>query len=245
MPEETVELEELMDKQEDVVEDLKAAPIQLMSEFLKYSTYDYKAWSDFALSQLEEDELFNGNPTCDGLRRLVETYIGDIVSRKVHVHKAPQHNEDLATVSVEITVCPRSELWSGDCIIEESVADCGPYNTPDKTYARYQSAMAETRAEARAYRKLLRLKKTVAAEELAGECTMVNSASKIDNSQLTIIDMIAKRCDIDVPAFIKHCGYDDYNNLTHEVGAELIQRLNEVIQTKIKLDIPSYNPQWR
>src|SRR5689334_6604577 len=47
-------------------------------------------WHDYVMKQFMPDELFEGNPTVDGLRRVTEALIGKIVESVSHVITPPQ-----------------------------------------------------------------------------------------------------------------------------------------------------------
>jgi len=44
-----------------------------------------EGWYDFLIDNLYENELVQGNPTTDGLRRLTEKFYGEIVKSKSEV----------------------------------------------------------------------------------------------------------------------------------------------------------------
>ena len=44
--------------------------------------YGSEEWNDYVMSQFHSGELFDGNPTCAGLRRVVEELLGTIVSSR-------------------------------------------------------------------------------------------------------------------------------------------------------------------
>lgn len=125
-------------------------------------------WTEFVLSQFDEDELYKGRPTTDGLRRIVRKLLGPITrSVPVKVVPASAENEGRATVVWEIDI-----LWAYD---EDGldphtrtfgdVADVFHGNTKNG-YDNFAAATAGTRAEGRALRKALQLKKVLAAEEV-------------------------------------------------------------------------------
>lgn len=122
-------------------------------------------WQDYVLSHLADDELMNGNPTVDGLRRIAPIVLQLEVTGTAKVIQAPNKpNGMVATVEYSIRAASagptRPFLFITEC------ADASPDNC-DVPYSLHPSAMAATRAEGRALRKLLKLRKLTTAEEVA------------------------------------------------------------------------------
>lgn len=131
-------------------------------------------WSDYVMSLLIKEELVSGNPTTDGLRRLARQIFGAI-NFMTEVKQFPNiENERRATVVVTI-----SGQFGSIC----GAADVNSSNT-EAMFAVHPVAVAETRAEGRALRKLLGLRKVVAAEEMTGGTKQTTGDSmnpKVDN----------------------------------------------------------------
>ena len=143
-------------------------------------------WNEYVLSHFGPDELADGNPTVDGLRRVSGLLLGPIISGVAKVIQSPNPQNDNRCV-VEYTCT----IMCGESLLTQtSVADCYPGNC-DHRFAVYSSAIAETRAEGRSLRKLLKLRKVIAAEE-AGlvplEETGVNG--KITPTQMNFIETL-------------------------------------------------------
>ena len=221
-------------------------------------------WSDYVLSLLSDNDKFEGNPTCDGLRRIAEQLIGPITNKKTHIIQAPKDVDGIATVSVSITflVNDSQSLFNNrdvHSVSEDGSADCGIYNT-ESPYCSYQTATAETRAEARALRKILRLRKVVAAEEIAPKEVLEKQKTKVESSdieieeliseeQVNILDIMCQRCNVNVIDLINvgKTKYDSIEKVPSSVAFKLIKYLNE-IQQKIKekhKTIGEYNSAWR
>jgi len=118
---------------------------------------DSPEWTDFLLSELRDDEMYDGNPKADGLRRLVEEYMGRIVESTT---------EQIITHPNAVTILHKIKVLTGDGVTEvfSRCADAVYENTPFP-FNKHLSATAETKAEGRCYRKILRLN-APAAEEL-------------------------------------------------------------------------------
>jgi len=152
-------------------------------------------WTDHVLGLLSEDEKISGNPTTDGLRRIFEKALNCRVLASVSdVVQTPEpNNEKRATVVHSITYLlnegarDQSEL---NTVTINGAADVF-WGNCDKVYRNYPVAVAETRAEGRALRRALKLRKVVAAEEIAAEVDDhpdQNTVSKISNNQINFIE---------------------------------------------------------
>lgn len=180
-------------------------------------------WTDFILSQLRDDEKKDGYPVAAGLRRMVETYIGHIEkSTTVEVRMFG----DSIVVQHEIKVDNQlagTEYFSRN-------AEANNINTP-YPYNKYIVSVAESRAESRCLRAILRLN-VVTAEEIGAE--LLNKGDSFDftlepinDSQLSVINTLALRHDININELIKMIFGSKPKKLTRQHGAEIIEKLNE------------------
>ena len=229
------------------------------SEYLG-PAYGSEEWNDYAMSKFHKKELFDGNPTCAGLRRVAEELLGTIVvSRPSQVWPATDSDgPGRATVVFEVVI---DWMDSGQLRTFSDVADVWHGNTDD-LFCAHPVATASTRAEGRALRKALKVK-CLAAEELAKKdvASIVRQTVQkptdgewkeddpISTPQINFIDAKCKQLDIDVEAFI-NCGegaYDSIQEVSKETASKMLSLLNEY-QTKTK-DIPEgitgYNQNWR
>jgi len=136
-----------------------------MEEEFQLPPYGTKAWQDFIISELREDEIYKGNPLHTGLRRLTERYLGDIVSSgpiDVQVTNDINH-PGRATVIYEIEILWKigtPEYIGVDYIFEKrtfrAVAECWTGNAP-ATFSVHPAATAETKAASRAFKTALML----------------------------------------------------------------------------------------
>lgn len=225
--------------------------------------FNSENWSDYVKSKLTEEELQDGHPRCDGLRRLVNELIGPILSKKISNLKCPSLSDNTATVAitVECKVTNEDHPAYGHVIVEESVSDANERNNNHDTYISHMSAVAETRAEGRAYRKMLHLRNEVSAEEVSsGDVNFFgksNSAETITPTQIEGIDRVCQRLDINVLEFINMGGkiengqlvpkvYSSIDEVTKETATNILHRLNEISENKNKPDnVSSYDKGWR
>jgi hypothetical protein len=194
-------------------------------------------WTDYVLELLSEDEKIKGNPTTDGLRRIFEIAMNCVVTESTsEVCQAPDpNNGQRATVVHCLTY-----------VLKDAPAD-SPFNTItvngaadvywgncDKVFRNHPVAVAETRAEGRALRRALKLRKVVAAEELADEVEDIDghSVSKISVNQVNFIDVLCKRLNINVFKLLENLdiAFDNVYNIKHEEAVQLIRELNSYQQ---------------
>lgn len=207
-------------------------------------------WTDHVLEMLTDDEKIVGNPTTDGLRRIFETVLGcKIIQSTSDVVQSPcPDNEKRATVvhtlayllnntEIPVTISGAADVYWGNC---------------DKIYRNHPVAVAETRAEGRALRRALRLRKVVAAEELSANIDDhpdEHSVSKISVNQINFIDVIAQRLNINVVSLIKSLAIPESNvyNIDHEDAVKVIQQLTSYQQnmSNIPQDLTGYDNKWK
>ena len=156
-------------------------------------------WTDYVLSLLTDDEKIVGNPTTDGLRRIFETAMDCVmVDSTSEVCQTPDpNNGQRATVVHSVTYVLKNVPSDSpfNTITVNGAADVY-WGNCDKIFRNHPVAVAETRAEGRALRRALKLRKVVAAEELATEIEdNIDglTVGKISANQINFIDVIAKR----------------------------------------------------
>lgn len=214
-------------------------------------------WTDYVLSLLADDEKIMGNPTTDGLRRIFETVLNCVIidSSSSVVQSPSPENEKRATVVHSLcyvlndhTSDPKHELLSHRTV--SGAADVY-WGNCDKIYRNHPVAVAETRAEGRALRRGLKLRKVVAAEELTKDIEDHpdhDSVTKITNNQLNFIDVLAKRLNINVAKLLVKLAVQHENvyNISHEDAVNIIRSLTEYQQlNSASDDILGYESSWK
>ena len=210
-------------------------------------------WTDHVLSLLSEDEKIKGNPTTDGLRRIFEVALNCVMvdSTSSVVQSPSPDNEKRATVIHSIsyvlnnypdeisryrTVSGAADVYWGNC---------------DKVYRNHPVAVAETRAEGRALRRALRLRKVVAAEEIAENIEDHpdhDTVTKITNNQLNFMDVLAKRLNINLVKLLNKLDIQAENtyNIQYNDAVDVIKKLNEYQQqNNVSEDILGYESSWK
>ena len=171
-----------------------------MSENEKPS-FNSPEWNDYVLSLFTNEELVDGNPTVDGLRRVTELVLGKIVSTRVDIIQSPtMSNGYCCVLKYKIKIITEDE--EKNILSYEAAADCSASNC-DARFAVFATAVAETRAEGRVLRKALRLRKVIAAEEAAAvphEDSL--SDGKITPTQIKFIEVLCQRNDINIVKYL-------------------------------------------
>lgn len=162
---------------------------------------DYE-WHDYAMTHFHKDELIEGNPSVDGMRRVCELLIGEILETQTSVVGTPNEgNQYRASVVVSVVIDDGKNIKKFD-----GAADAFSGNA-EQEYARHALALAETRAEGRALKRALRLRKVVSAEEIVDsskiENVVVGGPNKIVDTQVNFVDLLAKNGNINVEKLVK------------------------------------------
>ena len=145
--------------------------------------YEGVSSSEEIMALFAEDELFKGEyPKADGLRRIANLVIGPIVDESSKTECIAWG--DSFGIKCDFSVsfeCRNSNFGTQGSIVKFSdSSDCIPdINCIDPMFSKYPTAMSATRAEARVFRKALRLK-TVAAEEMDVEHDSYQKASLVN-----------------------------------------------------------------
>jgi len=213
-------------------------------------------WTDYVLGLLSEDEKINGNPTTDGLRRIFETALNcRVLSSTSKVVQSPDpNNEKRATVVHSISFYLKDTGVDEPGLNTVSVDGAADvyWGNCDKVYRNHPVAVAETRAEGRALRRALRLRKVVAAEELAKDIEDNpdhNNVSKISNNQINFIDVMAQRLNINVVKLLDYhrLSADNVYSVSHEDAVHIIRILSKYQQnlSEIPENIMGYSNDWK
>lgn len=203
-------------------------------------------WTDYILSSvIREDEQYQGSPTVDGLRRVTELLLGPIICSETEIVKAPSMADPSATAIVRLEV--RTENGS-DVVIVEASADANSENT-QHPYNKYLVAMAETRAEGRALRKVLRLRKVVAAEELMDHQEIDNSGKTATVPQVKSLEKMCSRDTVNINVVKLVNKYAPKCNNIDALGKQemldLLQVVSAFQSTEVPKELQGYDKDWR
>lgn len=213
-------------------------------------------WTEYVLSFLSDKEKDKDYPKADGLRRLVEKFVGQIIGIETTVIQPPQKdNYQTSTVKTRVRVRPHGvdmqipDPYKYD-LIYDACTDVQKEHM-DPPYDRHISAVAETRAEGRAYRKILKLQNVVTKEEMVS--TDHNDVERINKVQIAFLDAMCNnsRLNINVKKLFEYVFKDQklenitdykYNQAT-ELGNLLSSYQDDM--NKIPTEIRGYDSSWR
>ena len=205
-------------------------------------------WTDYVLSMLSDDEKIHGNPTTDGLRRIFERVLDcEVVGAETVIVQTPDpDNEKRATAVHTISYISKNMLKKISGAADVYWGNC------DKVYRNHPVAVAETRAEGRALRRALKLRKVVAAEEIVDSIEDHpdnNSVNKITNNQINFIDVIGQRLNINISKLLEINTLDSKNiyNISHQDAVGIIRNLSKFQQdmSLIPNEIMGYTQEWK
>lgn len=212
-------------------------------------------WTDYVLGLLSDDEKIGGNPTTDGLRRVFEIALNCIIteSHSEVVQTPDVNNEKRATVVHSIRFSLNDIDQNDSPIKYRSVSGAADvyWGNCDKIYRNHPVAVAETRAEGRALRRALKLRKVVAAEELAKDIEDHpdhDTVTKITNNQLNFMDVLAKRMNINVVKLLDKLAISRENiyNISYSDAVDIMKKLTEYQQqNNVSEDILGYDSTWK
>lgn len=209
-------------------------------------------WTDHVLGLLSDDEKIAGNPTTDGLRRIFELALDCVItsSDSTVVQSPDVSNEKRATVVHSITYALNNVVDTDTKFRTVSGSADVFWGNCDKIYRNHPVAVAETRAEGRALRRALKLRKVVAAEELAKEVENLDgdSLTKINTTQVNFLEVFGKRLNINILKLLTKLAINEKNiyNISYDDAVKTISTLSGYQQTnEIPQDIIGYEDNWK
>ena len=204
-------------------------------------------WSEYLLDQLSDNELINGAPTVDGLRRITEKCFGEIIGSRSEIIDTPTaQNNQRCTIKHTLTI---AKYGTAHSIVVDGCVDVLYHKTP-YPFKDHLIATADTRAEGKALRRALKIR-VVTAEELQNEDEQeaLSSDELVNDQQILAINQLCKRLDISVVPLVTG-EYKKTKTITELRNLEarlLISKLSEFQRTPD--DIPKtyigYNENWK
>lgn len=219
-------------------------PAECLQDMLpKYGTPE---WQTYVLSQFQEDELVDGCPKCNGMRRIAQLVLGDIIESKATQVFVTGGEQRAVTVCYEITfdwklnrvVAFGNLVSSGEYRVFGGLADCVEDST---IYGRHPAATAESKAEARALRKALALNVVTAEEKISGqddEMPKVKDSAKITSALTNVLVAKITALKLDVNEVLQKFNKENSTKatvipaLSMEEGRKMLALLNTYQQAK-------------
>ncbi len=208
-------------------------------------------WTDHVIKQLTEDELINGNPTTDGLRRVTEKLLGPITRSESHVVQSPTpQNDNHAVVEHTIEIYVVDNLEEGlapHSRVFTDAADVFANNTPEE-FAKHSVATACTKAEGRALRKALKLRRVYSFEEMQ-DSNNDAEPGKISTGQISFMNMICERCDINVLKLLRSgkTVFDKVEDIPYAAAVKINDYLGKIQNGMVAApeSVMGYDAAWR
>jgi hypothetical protein len=185
-------------------------------------------WTSYVMKHFATDELEGENPRVEGLRRVAELLVGEIIEERSELLSAPNVDNGFRAI------CKASILFetpNGVMKRFEGMADAYEGNlAPD--FQIYLVTMAETRAKGRCFKNALKLKRIVSAEEIrSGEDKqdIPYGSESIDGGQITSIQIMCDRLNISVAKLMQNMelGKETLGSLTRTEGIMMAKRLGD------------------
>lgn len=180
--------------------------------------YADENWGGYVLSLLTPDELLNGLPKANGLRRVLN-YVFDVISSSSKEIILKESNEVLINWVIEFL--PRKQICfdpSSHTLPVKTVTGfaSASYDNVKPPFNKYLAAVADTRAEARAMRKALLLN-CIAAEEAEEHLEESATTDLISDNQKTIAKTMSDRLKVNLEKTIAYYSVE----ITGKEGAKL------------------------
>lgn len=205
-------------------EDVEEVELNITSE--EMPEYAGPDWEDYVMKQFSEDELYDGEyPTLNGLRRVAYNLMGPFIKSGPVMVQANLPESAYCIYQVE----------TEDGSMFSAAAD-GHQNNIGGNYSVYPTTMAESRAEARVYRKMLMLS-TAASEEIQGKENLFKSVIKteggfsetdpITQQQISIIKAKCKTTKINIDKLLGEFEFEDIKDLKKSDAVKVLKTITE------------------
>lgn len=220
----------------EAISSLFPEQVEEYEEEMESPNYNSHEWHNHVMSHFQDDELVNGYPKIDGLRRVAELLLGSIVNTGPVKLESSYNDEGRGRAFCIYRV---EFNWNfDDGQIRVFSASGGSYEgNTDEAFSIYPECIAETRAEARALRRALKLR-IAAADEIKNVFTAKppsvtttgewSADEKISSTQKSFLEKKCQQLNINVHKFINN-GKNKYNNIdevTKETAQKMIAAIN-------------------
>lgn len=237
--------------QPDETSDVLATP---EGESVEPPSINSPEWTDYFLSFMAGKEMQDGKPKVTGLRRVVGLLIGEIVSSKPKTIQPPSFIHDGNSLKMQPAVVEYEVVikrGGNDLLVFADVADASWLNCGGE-YGKHPSAVASTRAEARALRKLAKLN-VCSSEEIEGVPTeetsdLIAGGTTMKDEQVVFIDNLCRNRNMNVWKIINFGGHSFCNikKVPEDVAKRAIRKASLLNQhpDQITEDLLGYDENW-
>lgn len=207
-----------------------------------------EGWYDFLIDNLYDNELVDGNPTTDGLRRLTEKYFGEIINSDSQLVDV-EHDGNGLRCTMKHTLTIRKYRGSGVPINISALVDVDYRGVPHP-FNKHVVATADTRAEGKALRRALKLR-VVTAEEAqtqVGEEDVFTSQDHINDQQIMAINAVCRKHNLNVEKVTKsvYNSVKSIKTLTNLEGQALMDKITSYQREKsIPEELLGYDASWQ
>lgn len=223
-------------------------------EGLEQRTLGSQAWQDYVMNKFYEKELIDNPqdsndklPCLAGLSRVGHELFEIIFSGAIEIMPNIINGHPSATVVYKIDFFEVDEDGNGQVKTYTAVGDAWIDNM-NQNYNGYPSAIAESRAEARAWKKVLHLRNKPAYEEISDkiegfESVFDNETREgfITDAQINLIETKCLQFDIDVYKYINRNhfvspeeypepSYEKLSDVPHNVALTMVKQLTTKYQ---------------
>lgn len=205
-------------------------------------------WTDYVLKHFEDTEMVAGLPTADGLRRVAELLLGEVISsRPTSSYTFIDGNgKPVACVAWECSF----KTKDGTIKTFGDTADVTSTNVEDAKFARFATAMAGTRAKGRAFKEALAIK-VVSFEEMPTyqEAKELADKKRISDSQMSGLNVVCKRININVEKYV-NCGtvkYKSIKDVPYDIALKMMKQIDVYQRDVAKIPdvIKGYEQNWK
>lgn len=199
-------------------------------------------WVDFVIDQLTDNELVNGAPTTDGLRRVCEAYYGEIIASNSSPVDVLCTNTGRCAVNHTLNIL---KYETGSEIMVSACVDV-LHNKLPAPFNEHMLATACTRAEGKALRRAMKIK-VHTSEELNNEDPEdASSGEPLNDQQISAIKVMSKRNNVDLEGFCKSQsdGASSIKDLTNLEARLIINKLSSFQRKGVPEEYSGYDSGW-
>ena len=199
-------------------------------------------WVDFVLDKLANHELVKGAPTTDGLRRVTELIFGEILQSDTDIVDV-KDNKIVAKHTLVI-----QKYSNGTQIVVSACVDVLSSKLP-APFDSHLTSTACTRAEGKALRRALKIRVHTAEELTNVEEIDKTGQEEISDQQISALNCMCKRCNIDAIKFIKANIIDNrtikkVGQLNKTEGRVMMDKLSSYQRDGTPDDLAGYKDNW-